>query len=40
LGEEITNIHIISGIIVIVGLILANARRKTLNANANAERNA
>jgi drug/metabolite transporter (DMT)-like permease len=32
LGEEITNTHIISGIIVIVGLILANARRKTLNA--------
>jgi drug/metabolite transporter (DMT)-like permease len=32
LGEEITNIHIISGATVIVGLVLANARRKTLNA--------
>ncbi|MEO7530580.1 MAG: DMT family transporter, partial [Sediminibacterium sp.] len=28
LGEEITNIHIISGILVIIGLVLANARKK------------
>jgi hypothetical protein len=32
LGEEITNIHIISGVLVIAGLVLANARVKIKKA--------
>ncbi len=32
LGEEITNIHILSGVIVIIGLIIANIKTKKNNA--------